>query len=456
MQRWLDRIVKGFRTVLPEEAVARTSRATGLVERNRVIGSVPFFWSFLLGTTQPDGSVTKVQDFYKTFTGHDAAYSSIQQWITPELKTLLTEIIAHLSVELGGTESSLGGRFDRFRDVFIADATDCTLSAESFGDFPGYGDDHAGAQLHVIESLASRAPFFTSITDVRTDELSQLEIGDWIADSLLLDDLGYHDYGKLAQIDEHGGWFVNRLKIDSNAPITDELRRWRGNAISLEGSQLQDVLPDLYRSEIDVTASFDTPSSDSELLPREFRLVGLRHDEVPGSDDAPDADHDYHLYVTNLPRKWFKPREIAALYSNRWSVETVVQEAKSVFELDEISVYRKDAIECFMLASVVMVLLSRYLLRQIRAGLGSASPDSVEEETETQPMSFSKRLRWYGTDLLETLAQQFGYSWDPGLAIIEGAIDRNLNRHGLTERVAHGTVDPDLTNAGELAMIRPG
>ena len=225
MQRWLDRIVRELRTVLPGEAVARTARAISLVGCNREMGSVPFFRSFLFRTTQPDGSVTKVQDFYKRLTEHDAACSSIQQWITSELRTLLTEIVAHLSVELGGTELSLDGRFDRFRDVFIADATDCTLSAESFEDLPGYGDDHAGARLHVVESLASRAPFFTSITDVRTGELSQLEIGDWVADSLLLDDLGYHDYGKIAQIDELGGWFVNRLKIDSNVPITDELRR---------------------------------------------------------------------------------------------------------------------------------------------------------------------------------------------------------------------------------------
>ena len=456
MQRWLYRIVQELRTVLPAEAVARTARATSLVERHREIDSVPFVWAFLIGTTQSDGSVIKVQDFYKTVTAHDAAYSSIQQWITPEFTKLLTEIVAHLSVELGVTEPALGGRFNRFRDVFIADATDCTLSDASFEDFPGYGDDHAGARLHVIESLASRAPLFASITDVRTDELSQLQIGDWVADSLLMDDLGYHDYGKIAEIDTHGGWFVNRLKVDSNVPITDELRRWRGNAISLEGAQLQDVLPDLYRSEIDVTATFDTPSSDSDLLPREFRLVGLRHDEEADDDDAPDADHDYHLYVTNLPRTWFTPRELAALYSNRWSVETFIQEAKSVFGLDEITVRRTDAIECFMLASLVMALLSRYLLRQIRGGLGSARGGSVEEETETQPMSFSKRLRWYGTDLLEMLAQQLGYAWDPGVAIIEGAIDRNVNRYGLTKRVAHGTVDPNLTNAGELATIRPG
>jgi len=62
MQRWLDRIVRELQTVLPGEAVARTARATSLVERNREIGPLPFFRSFLFGTTQPDGSVTKVQD----------------------------------------------------------------------------------------------------------------------------------------------------------------------------------------------------------------------------------------------------------------------------------------------------------------------------------------------------------------------------------------------------------
>jgi putative transposase len=40
--------------------------------------------------------------------------------------------------------------------------------------------------------------------------------------------------------------------------------------------------------------------------------------------------------------------------------------------------------------------------------------------------------------------------------IIEGAIDPNVDRHALTERVAHGSVDPNLRNAGELATIRPG
>jgi hypothetical protein len=239
MDRWLYRIAKELRKVLPEEAVARTARATSLVERKRAIEPIPFFWSFLFGTTQPDGSVTKVQEFYKIITDHDAAYSSIQQWITTELKRLLRDIFAHLSIELGKTESALCGRFDRFCDVFIADATDCTLSPGSFEAFPGYGDDHAGARLHVIESLASRAPFFASITDVRTDELSQLRIDDWIADSLLLDDLGYHDSGKIVRIEHAGGWFATGLKLYSTAPTSAELRRRLAIASFLDGNHPQ-------------------------------------------------------------------------------------------------------------------------------------------------------------------------------------------------------------------------
>jgi len=159
--------------------------------------------------------------------------------------------------------------------------------------------------------------------------------------------------------------------------------------------------------------------------------------------------------VTNLPKEDFSPREIAALHSARWSVETLIQEGKSVYGHDEIPVRKKESVECFMLASVAMKLLSRYLLRQIRAGLGSACNGSLEEETETQPMSFSKRLQRFGTNILEMLSEQLGYSWESGKTIINSAIDRNVGRHALTERVAYGTVDPNLTGTGELVTIPP-
>ncbi|WP_343750087.1 IS4 family transposase, partial [Halococcus dombrowskii] len=243
------------------------------------------------------------------------------------------------------------------------------------------GDDHAGAKLHVIESLASRAPVFSSITDARTQETTQLQIGDWVEDSLVLFDLGYLDYARLARIDRNGGWFVSRLNVDANPEIIDELRTWCGDTIDLEGSHLQEVLPDLYRQIIDSTGTIGADRDDPHL-PYDVRVVGVRHedDEDDHRTEEVEADHDYHLYATNLPADAFAPRELAALYSNRWSVETVIDELKSVFELDEMTVRREAAVECFMMAALLMVLVSRYLLRRVRARLGPASQRSVEEE----------------------------------------------------------------------------
>src|SRR5699024_904997 len=186
MDRWLHILGQELRYLLPPRSVREHARATDLIERDRFIDAFPFCWSFTFGTTQSNGSLAAVQGLCMAFTNDSVAYSSIQQWVTAELTELLADICGYSSVELGQTESSLEGRFERFRDVFISDGTICTLSAESFEEFPGLGDDHAGAKLHVIESLASRAPVFSSITDARTQETTQLQIGDWVEDSLVL------------------------------------------------------------------------------------------------------------------------------------------------------------------------------------------------------------------------------------------------------------------------------
>jgi putative transposase len=458
MDRWLNILGQELRYLLPPRSVREHARATDLVERNRHIDAFAFFWSFTIGTTQSNGSLAAVQDLYKAFTSDSVAYSSVQQWVTPDLTELLTDICGYISVELGRTESALEGRFERFRDVFVSDGTICTLSAESFDEFPGLSDDHAGAKLHVIESLASRAPIYSSITDARTQETTQLQIGDWVEDSLVLFDLGYLDYARLARIDRNDGWFVSRLNVDANPEIINELRTWCGDTIDLEGTHLQEVLPDLYRQIIDTTGTVGADQDDPHL-PYDVRIVGVRHedDEATHRTEEVEADHDYHLYATNLPANAFAPRELAALYSNRWSIETVIDELKTVFELDEMSVRREAAVKCFMMAALLMVLVSRYLLRRVRARLGPASQRSVEEEDRIEPIRFSKRIQLFSGDLLRILAEQLGYGWDGvGFVIIEGAIDPNVDRHALTERVAHGSVDPNVRNAGELATIRPG
>ncbi len=61
----------------------------------------------------------------------------------------------------------------------------------------------------------------------------------------------YFKYHRFALIDENDDYFVSRLKESANPVITEELREWRGRAISLEGKQIHSVVEDLHREYID-------------------------------------------------------------------------------------------------------------------------------------------------------------------------------------------------------------
>lgn len=189
----------------------------------------------------------------------------------------------------------LQGRFEQFREVFIADMTVITLYQSLFETFPGYGDDHAGAKLHVVEAVSSGLPAEFSITDARTHESTQLSTRSWVENALLLFDQAYFDYRTMDLIDSNGGWFLTRLKPNANPDITAKLREWRGDAISLEGEQVQDILDDLHRDVIDVDGEVEFKrriyNGTRSRAIETFRVVGVWNDE----------EDRYHLYITNLP-----------------------------------------------------------------------------------------------------------------------------------------------------------
>ena len=134
---------------------------------------------------------------------------------------------------------------------------------------------HAGAKLHVVESVSTGLPTQFSITDGRTHESTQLSTGRWLSGSLLLYYQGYFDYRTMELIDANDGWFVTRLKPNAKPRIVEELRDWRGNAISQSGKQLHDVLNDLHRDashHLLIEARWSNPDRDEEHIDwtREF------------------------------------------------------------------------------------------------------------------------------------------------------------------------------------------
>jgi IS4 transposase len=236
-------------------------------------------------------------------------------------------------------------------------------------------------------------------------------------------------------IDANDGWFVTRLKPNANPQIVEELREWRGNAISLTGRQLHDVLNDLHRDVIDVRAevSFRRHSyNGSRSGPtRTFRIVGVRNDDA----------EKYHLYVTNLPVADYSASDVAQLYRARWEVELLFKELKSTYHLDQIPTSDPVAVEALILVALISLVVSRVLLDFLREIADREAPlDDGKESSRIPPRRWSRVFSRYGGLILQRIARYLGYD-PPEENLLElllaAAVDPNPHRPSLIEDVQH-------------------
>jgi len=353
----VDRIQRAF----PSDELRERARATNLIERERKFDIVALFYTLTFGFAA--GSDRSLQAFLERYVEmadcDQLSYAAFHDWFEPGFVALLREILDDAIENLDTGRTDLNGRLERFRDVLIADATIVSLYQDAADVYAATGKDQAELKLHLTESFSTGLPTRFRTTNGTTHERSQLPTGEWVADALILLDLGFYDFWLFDRIDQNGGWFVSRVKDNANFKIVEELRTWRGNSIPLEGESLQAVLDDLQRQEIDVriTLSFERKRGSGVSATRTFRLVGLRNEET----------EEYHLYLTNLGREDYSAPDIAQLYRARWEVELLFKELKSRFGLDEINTTDAYIIEALIIMAAISLMMSRVIVDELRS-----------------------------------------------------------------------------------------
>ncbi|WP_237561214.1 IS4 family transposase [Halococcus sediminicola] len=435
-----ERLVKTF----PNTRLRELARATGLIQRESgKLKADALFWSLAIGFLSGNYRTLEEfrQEYIDTF-GGSLEYSSFHEWFMPSLCEFLREVLQRALEDLEHENDRLQGRFEQFREVFIADMTVITLYQSLFETFPGYGDDHAGAKLHVVEAVSSGLPAEFSITDARTHEFTQLSTGPWVENALLLFDQAYFDYRTMDLIDTNGGWFLTRLKPNANPEITAELRKWRGDAISLEGKQVQNILDDLHRDVIDVDGEVGFKrriyNGTRSRAVETFRVVGVWNDE----------EERYHLYITNLPAENYCAADIAKLYQARWEVELLFRELKTTYGLDELNSGKPEVVEALILIGLLSLVVSR-TLRELFIEIIEEQQDDDSDDVEAS--SLLPRERWaraFGRRsdrILRRVAKRLGYE-PPKLvkSLLNDALNPNAHRISLLDEVQHEPFAADL------------
>ena len=428
----IDRVLRTF----PSDELRERARATNLVQRERKFDVVALFYTLALGFAA--GSDRSIQAFLERFVEmadcDKLAYTSFSNWFSPTFVALLRETLDDAIENLDPGRNKLRGRLEHIRDVLIVNATFISLYQDAAEVYTGLGDDQAGAKLHLTESLSTGLPTRFQITDGATHERSQLPTGEWVAGALVLFDLGFYDFWLFDRIDANDGWFVSRVKSNANPEIVEELRTWRGNSIALEGKSLKAVVDDLQRQEIDVLVEleFDRKRGSSATATRQFRLVGLLN----------EADNEYHLYFTNLPRKRYSAPDIAQLYRARWEVELLFKELKSRFGLDEINTTDPYIIEALIIMAAISLMISRVIVDELHKLDAKQSDRAADADTSASRLPrrrCSTAIECHSHLIYLYLMLELGYGLpDLDALLLWASRDPNPHRPRLREEVESG------------------
>jgi len=416
--------------MFPAEWVREVARETGLVKRERVVDPVAMLWvmalSFGVGMVR---RIEMLRHRYEQETGDDLGYASFYERFTPELVRFLKACAARGMQELAKDANRvLDDKLSQFVDILIQDSTVIRVHAALAGKWPATRSRKkaAGVKLATRISAVANGPTDVRIYGERTSESKTMHVGSWVKGSIALFDLGFYKHQMFARIEENGGFFVSRLKENSDPLLVASLRTHRGQAIELAGKRWSEVRQRLKREIVDSEVELAFPrrayrgrrSGDTMKV----RLVGVYNEEAG----------KYHTYLTNIQPDVLAPEEIGKLYGARWEVEMLFKEMKRVYALDGIKTKNPQVVEALIWTGILTLIMSRKVHNMVRR----AAPPEVRPRLT--------QLRWAGYFLgnahrfLPVVLEKYGIEDSETLRLrihTSQALDPHLNRRRFTDGV---------------------
>lgn len=246
-----------------------------------------------------------------------------------------------------------------FGRVLLQDSTTLKLSARLAAFFPGSanqrGTKNGQLKIQSIYDLVSQRFVAFGLSGFRRndqaaagDVLNVLRPGD-----LVLRDLGYFVVRSLEQIQQAGGFFLSRLRLDTSL--------WDAS-----GHQPLDLLKLLRRH-----GQLDRAVRLGQEHKLAVRLVAVKLPAAVAAERRrrakqnrdrrcrPNARHlallGWAIFITNVPREKMSARAVAQVYGLRWRVETIFKAWKSHFRLTEVPCGGALALEAMIYARLIFV-----------------------------------------------------------------------------------------------------
>jgi IS4 transposase len=194
--------------LFPARGLRSLARESGAVVRQRKVDIVVLFWTLVLGFGVGEGrTLAGLRRACERASGQRIEESSFYDRLNAGLVVMLKAALERAFSALTDIPRALQGLLSGFRDLLLTDATVIRVHDLLAKDFPACRTNHtqAAVKLHTIMSVTGASRHSVRMTGERRHENRVLSIGEWVAERLLIFDLGYYDFGLFSRITAQRG-----------------------------------------------------------------------------------------------------------------------------------------------------------------------------------------------------------------------------------------------------------
>lgn len=217
----------------PDDVLRDLAQKAGVQRRARKVKPVALFWALVLGFgAGARRTISELRREFQQATRSVIARSAFYDRFTPQLTAFLRSVVCWATTVHGEPTESPQGLLAGFHDIVVTDSTVLRLHQMLEGAYQACRTNvvRAAAKLHLVMSVSGVSPRRVRITGERSPDGRNLMVGPWVANRLLLFDLGYFSYQLFDRIARNLGFFVSRAKANVNpriVAVNRTCRVWR-------------------------------------------------------------------------------------------------------------------------------------------------------------------------------------------------------------------------------------
>ncbi|OFD37056.1 transposase IS4 family protein [Bacillus mycoides] len=301
------------------------------------------------------------------------------------LKHVFSALLKNKVCETSVIPSSSLAHFQRIR---ILDATIFQVPKHLASVYPGSGGcaQTAGIKIQLEYDLHSGQflnfqvePGKNNDKTFGTECLATLRPGD-----LCIRDLGYYSLDDLDQMDQRGGYYISRLKLNNMVYIKNEFPEYFRNGTAKKQSQyikidLENIMNTLKPGQVYEIAD-PYIGKDKKLFTRViiYRLTEKQLRERKKKQVYKESKKGItysekskrlagmNIYVTNTPLEWVPMEQIHDFYSLRWQIEIIFKTWKSLFQIHNWQNIKRERLECHIYGKLIAIFLCSSTMFKMR------------------------------------------------------------------------------------------